>query len=111
MIDIAFATGADRHTGDHFQHAAVRISLKLCDGSARETVVVMFGFTNVQLPRLEPWGPSSSINNARITAVAPSTVNLSLELQSGDVLRVDAKSIDLLSPEKNGNVDPLDVSR
>jgi hypothetical protein len=81
-----------------WKNVAVRVSFKLCKEGAPLVTLVMFGFTDVRLPRLEPWGSSLSVNLARITHGAPGAVNLSLQLQSGDVLTVDAESVDWLSP-------------
>lgn len=44
------------------------------------------GFTNLEFPRNEPWGPSVSIN--RVDEPQPGTFEI--ELQSGDILRIAA---------------------
>jgi len=49
-------------------------------------VLVFEGFTNIELPRRESWGPSSSVNSAR----QPAYGVFEIELQSGDVIRIEA---------------------
>ena len=52
-----------------------------------ELVVLSFReVSNIEIPRTQPWGRSASINAAR--TVSPATYEL--ELQSGDVWRVNA---------------------
>lgn len=51
-------------------------------------LLVFEGFTALEFPKQEPWGPSSSINSLR----EPEQGQFEIELQSGDVLRVRARS-------------------
>lgn len=44
------------------------------------------GFLNIELPRRESWGPSSSVNAIRQAQDG----HFEIELQSGDVLRIEA---------------------
>lgn len=48
--------------------------------------LVFEGFTNLELPKAEPWGPSESINNVQ----EPSPGHFEIELQSGDTIRITA---------------------
>ena len=44
------------------------------------------GFTNIELPRREDWGPSSSINSSTQSG----TGQFEIEIQSGDTIRIEA---------------------
>lgn len=48
--------------------------------------LVFEGFTNIQLPRRESWGSSSSVNSL----VQPRDGSFEIELQSGDTIRIEA---------------------
>ena len=47
--------------------------------------VVAEGVTDVHLPRLQPWGPSVSVNSLSITAT-----DVAIEMQSGDTIKISA---------------------
>ena len=44
------------------------------------------GFTHLEFPRRESWGPSSSVN----TPAQPQEALFEIELQSGDIIRIEA---------------------
>jgi hypothetical protein len=44
------------------------------------------GFTHLEFPRRESWGPSSSVN----TLAQPQEGLFEIELQSGDIIRIEA---------------------
>jgi hypothetical protein len=46
-------------------------------------------------PRLNPWGPSSSVNEVRASANAAGGQVVELEMQSGDLITVEAASFTL----------------
>ena len=49
------------------------------------------GLTHFDVPRLTPWGESASINTAVVqSSQGAKTKRLSVEMQSGDVIEVDA---------------------
>ena len=48
--------------------------------------------TSVVVPKSEPWGPSVSVNNAKF-----SDGKFNIEMQSGDIIAVTAKSFSLQS--------------
>jgi hypothetical protein len=61
-------------------------------------VLSFFGVRDLHIPREQPWGPSVSIN-----AVREETSGIyQIELQSGDVLRVVARSWEFRSEETQG---------
>jgi hypothetical protein len=56
--------------------------------SAFEFTLVFSGVAGVNAPRNQPWGPSASVNALR----QPSTFQYEIEMQSGDVLVIEAKA-------------------
>ena len=65
---------------------AARCDLRLRPVGLPSHLLVFEGFTNIQLPRYESWGPSSSINASR----QPGEGLFEIELQSGDTIRIEA---------------------
>jgi hypothetical protein len=49
--------------------------------------------TELLCPRQLPWGPSVSINEVRGPVAHGNTMRVEIEMQSGDVLRIEARSI------------------
>jgi hypothetical protein len=66
---------------------AGRCDLRIHPVGTTSHLLVFEGFTALEFPKQEPWGPSSSINAVR----EPKQGQFEIELQSGDVLRVLAK--------------------
>jgi hypothetical protein len=53
--------------------------------------VIMFEMRHVDCPRLLPWGPSESVNELRgPLEAAAGTMRFELEMQSGDVIVIEA---------------------
>ena len=73
-------------TAVHINWDAARCDLKLRPVGSKPHSLVFEGFVNVELPRRESWGRSASINSAK--QLGPSLFEI--ELQSGDVLRIEA---------------------
>jgi hypothetical protein len=44
-------------------------------------------------PRVQPWGPSVSVNTAQLQTVSDGLTRLELEMQSGDVLVIEGRSV------------------
>ena len=73
-------------TAIHVGYEAARCELVLRVVGGASWLLVFDGIRAVSLPREQPWGPSHAINVARqVDAQA-----YEIELQSGDVLRVEA---------------------
>ena len=70
----------------NWQSAEAEVNLSLV-GTIRATLV-FHGVESVILPRLQPWGPSVSVNSASTLASG----EYELEMQSGDSLRFKAAS-------------------
>lgn len=64
---------------------AARCDIRLFPVGMPPHLLVFEGFTNIELPRRESWGPSSSVN-----AVKETDGQFKIELQSGDTIRVEA---------------------
>jgi hypothetical protein len=65
---------------------AARCDLRLSPVGLPSHLLVFEGFTNIELPRRESWGPSSSIN----ALAQPHEGLFEMELQSGDTIRIEA---------------------
>lgn len=70
----------------HISWEADRCDLRVQPVGTRSHVLVFEGFTALEFPKQAPWGPSSSINVVRESQRGC----FEIELQSGDVLRVQA---------------------
>jgi len=65
---------------------AARCDLRLRPVGLLSHLLVFEGFTNIELPRRESWGPSSSVNSL----AQPHEGLFEIELQSGDTIRIVA---------------------
>jgi hypothetical protein len=65
---------------------AARCDLRLRPVGLPSHLLVFEGFTNIELPRRESWGPSSSVNSL----AQPQEGLFEIELQSGDTIRIQA---------------------
>lgn len=65
---------------------AARCDIRLRPVGLPSHLLVFGGFRNIELPRREEWGRSSSINTLR----QPHDGIFEIELQSGDTIRIDA---------------------
>lgn len=76
-----------------FQWAQASVTVAL-DGPSSRSVVLAEGVSLLEVPRENPWGRSVSVNRFLI-ADRPDREGqfLEIEMQSGDVIRVDAKKI------------------
>ena len=68
--------------------AAGTVTAALEPVEASELILVFSGVTGVNAPRDQPWGPSASVNTLR----QPSPFQYEIEMQSGDVLVIEAKA-------------------
>lgn len=65
---------------------AARCDIRLLPVGLPPHLLVFEGFTNIELPRRESWGPSSSVNKS----VEQEGGKFEIELQSGDTIRIEA---------------------
>jgi hypothetical protein len=75
-----------------WETAAVRLTLKTGVAPSDVAVVEAEGVTSLNCPRLQPWGPSSSVNAAALEELADGKV-LSIEMQSGDVIEIRCRAV------------------
>ncbi len=73
-----------------WEDGAVSIS---CRGSKGAVALVVSHVSRLECPREFPWGPSVSINAARLTSLPNGTIRLEVEMQSGDVVIVQGDSM------------------
>ncbi len=93
---------AEKQTEDLKLHDATleRLSLDWASGRAEvllrtatgNVILRASGVTNLVCPRLHPWGPSSSVNEARGLRAGEGDSVLEIEMQSGDVIVIEATS-------------------
>lgn len=72
----------------HVSYATARCDLRLDVVGGAAFQLVFEGFSTLRFPRQEPWGRSVSVNTGRQVSADAYEV----ELQSGDVLRIEATS-------------------
>lgn len=65
---------------------AARCDIRLLPVGLPPHMLVFEGFTHIELPRRESWGPSSSVNSSTELKAG----HFEIELQSGDTLRIEA---------------------
>jgi hypothetical protein len=70
----------------HISWEAAWCELRLRPVGLPSHLLLFEGFTNIELPRRESWGPSSSIH----ALAKPHEGLFEIELQSGDTVRIEA---------------------
>lgn len=60
-----------------------------------ESVVSASGVSSLVVPREQPWGPSVSVNAALVSVTADGRTRLTIEMQSGDEIVVDASVLEI----------------
>jgi hypothetical protein len=64
-----------------------------------EVQIVATGGRRLDCPRMHPWGPSVSVNEVRgPTELAEKLQRLEIEMQSGDVIVLDAEEFRIVAP-------------
>jgi hypothetical protein len=53
------------------------------------------GFSELNIPKLEPWGESVSVNNFEMAEIGDDRIKASIEMQTGDLIMVTARKIEL----------------
>ena len=70
----------------HISWEASRCDFRIYPVGEKAHSLVFEGFTKLEFPKNEPWGPSNSINSA----TQPEATEFVIELQSGDLLCITA---------------------
>ena len=72
------------------------VHLRTPTAPSRLAVIIASGLEQFTVPRFAPWGESSSINSTRIEVSADQrSRKLEIEMQSGDMILIDAADIRL----------------
>src|SRR5438876_7699953 len=97
-------------------HEWVLVSIEYEWRSARATVsfdtdragivsLVAEGVVDLHVPQIRPWGPSVHVNEVRKPRIGGSKPRkLEIEMQSGDVIVITARSFDLPDPASKGPI-------
>jgi hypothetical protein len=72
-------------TAVHISWEAARCDIRLIPVGLPPHLLTFERFTNIELPRRENCGPSSSINSSQSSAT-----QFEIEIQSGDTIRIEA---------------------
>jgi len=80
-----------------FEWQPARVTIELEDSTLTRRALVAEGVEELRVPKMNDWGPSVSINEV-VEVEAPSGYGkiISIEMQSGDVIRIAAEKIFLL---------------
>ena len=66
------------------------------DAPTGRSVLRAHGLQNLHIPRTESWAPSVSVNEARgPVGIEGGLVRFSIEMQTGDIIEIVARSFDL----------------
>jgi len=76
--------------------ATVTIHLRLSNDATSSAKLVASAFSILEAPRKQPWGPSCSVNEASIARTTTGEQRLELQLQSGDTMLIEARSIEFI---------------
>ena len=70
--------------------------MSLRNTPSNECQVVVRGLVMLKVPRLEEWGPSTSVNGISGPKKTPTGSELiTVEMQSGDVIEIEGTHIDM----------------
>ena len=73
-------------SGIYVNWEAARCEISLLPVGLPPHLLIFEGFTNIELPRRESWGPSSSVNKS----MEQESGKFEIELQSGDTIRIES---------------------
>jgi hypothetical protein len=82
-----------------WQTAIALLTFKIGIADSDVAIVEAKGVTNLNCPRLLPWGPSSSVNSAGLEEHADGRC-LTIEMQSGDFLESFCREIEVKQPSE-----------
>lgn len=85
--------------GIRYEWAQARVTFSLQTEPDVRRDLIVTGVTVLHLTRLEPWGPSESVNQVSWSRREADTLPvLSVEMQSGDLIEVRASAFTLTGP-------------
>jgi hypothetical protein len=77
----------------HFEWAEGRCTMTLRHSELSNCCLTFTGVSNLSVPRAQSWGPSRSIN----AAYQRNTGQYEIEMQSGDLIEIDAVDVTLVT--------------
>ena len=78
-----------------FEWKTARVILEFGTGGSKSRKLMAHGVSELHVPRLNEWGPSVSVNKvAEPSDNASGRRELEIEMQSGDHIRIVARSFD-----------------
>ena len=77
----------------------VRVLLTSVPGGL--VMIICEGFEELNIPRREPWGPSDFVNGVSVEQGAESPVSITVEMQSGDQMKLSCESFRLTRPSSD----------
>ena len=82
-----------------FDWRSARTVIELKDSASVIRTVIAEGVTELNVPRMNEWGPSVNVNEFfEIEVLASGLQQLKIEMQSGDVIQIVAAQFALPSP-------------
>ena len=86
------------HIEAHWESGIATLHLQTGVPEMAQAQLRAHDFRRIECPRQQEWGPSCSINQIREPPPGPSPEyqHLEIEMQSGDVIRVEAVHFDLV---------------
>ena len=77
----------------NFEWSAGRVVVELVDTAFARRTLIAESVSLLEVPQDKPWGPSVSVNEAvEVQAESGDGRCLQIEMQSGDVIRIGARS-------------------
>jgi hypothetical protein len=72
-----------------------RIRVRLSEEAARGAEIHICGSSLLRYSRRQPWGPSVSINEVRLSSIEGGRKRLEIEIQSGDTIEVEGSTVEI----------------
>jgi hypothetical protein len=73
--------------------ASAKVEIEFVDSESKRRKMVAEDLSFINIPRRSPWGGSVSVNEVSRETVEENRVRLLIEIQSGDVIELEAGSI------------------
>jgi hypothetical protein len=75
-----------------YEWKAARVTLSLRTEGPEQLLIVADGVSHLHIPQTKPWGPSVSVNKLHeLPASSDKGRKLEIEMQSGDVIQIEAE--------------------
>src|SRR5438477_7386965 len=87
-----------------YEWKQARATLAFHGPDHRSAVIVAENVSQLNIPHANEWGPSVSVNEVRGPSDIGDQRRLEIEMQSGDVIVITARSFDLPDPASNWTI-------